>query len=175
MVFIQNAIQQWFFISKVSMAIESVIEFIQWYSKQDIDFYVGKNLFRGQLDSNWPLLPSIARYAKLVPTNYWEFHSVRNLEGSLIELFEKFAIPYKDYRSVPYFEKLVDAQHYGLPTRLLDWTTNPLKALFFAVEDPDMDSVSGIVYFLIPEGWLTNIKSLDENSGAKVYYPESFK
>jgi hypothetical protein len=44
--------------------------------------------------------------------------------------FSDFVISEEDY-----WESLFFAQHHGLKTRLLDWTSNPLVALYFAVNN----------------------------------------
>ena len=41
-------------------------------------------------------------------------------------------------------------QHYGLPTRLLDWSDSPLIALYFSIKDITTDDEDGVVYGLMP-------------------------
>ena len=43
-------------------------------------------------------------------------------------------------------EILFLAQHYGLPTRLLDWTYNPMIALYFACESEKHLEEDGHIY-----------------------------
>jgi hypothetical protein len=70
---------------------------------------------------------------------------------------------------------LAIAQHHGLPTRLLDWTINPLIALFFAATSPL--AVDGAVYGLLSNDWVDGEreKMLDpfKIENVHIYMPRS--
>lgn len=53
------------------------------------------------------------------------------------------------------FDSLVKMQHFGMPTRLLDVTTNPLVSLYFACESSEQSNEDGIVYIFpnMPVSW----------------------
>lgn len=80
--------------------------------------------FRGHAKQNWSLTPSIYRQKDLA---IYERDIIRDFK-LLSRTFLNSNYPEDD------FEWLYLMQHYGLPTRLLDWSESSLIGLFFAVE-----------------------------------------
>lgn len=82
-------------------------------------------LFRGHPDKKYLLLPSVFRDSKK-DFEMNQYHEI------LIEYPEEF-------QKRSHLSNLVKMQHYGVSTRLLDFTRNPLVALFFASEKYDIN------------------------------------
>lgn len=124
--------------------------FEEFHSVVNTQFHYGW-MYRGMKDIGWKLIPSIGRYWPRFVEQGLDKADFLRVESDTIRIFRKQAARYLPRVPEDGWEVWSIAQHHGLPTRLMDWTYNPLVALFFAVEQPfDADSV---IYALgMPKG-----------------------
>lgn len=106
---------------------------------------------------------------KLLPTLYRHntissLEDLLKLERTMLERFRRESILHQTLTQYidptePGLELLFFMQHYGVPTRLLDWTMNPFIALYFAMTAAEFDDDKGefiedaAVWILNPNAW----------------------
>jgi hypothetical protein len=103
------------------------------------DFSCGHVVFRGVTDrTKHKLIPSVGRIDKSILCGL----SINEFEKESLNRFKLRANPEIIRQPKDDWEWLSLAQHHGLPTRLLDWTSSPLIALYFATKPEIKDDGS---------------------------------
>lgn len=129
--------------------VHSVLEFLRWTKTNKLVKGEGGLVweqshiyYRGQANAEWGLLPGL-------------FRGDADNNGILLDehkLLQRANLRFWNTLSqMPtYLERLVFLQHFGLPTRLLDVTFNPLVALYMACADDKWNDADGKVFFGYP-------------------------
>lgn len=112
-----------------------------------------KFLFRGQTNIERKLIPSIyhTRDGSSGEKRYYSAEPAKS-ERNLIDAFKRLAIPYLPHIDFDDHGRwMIYARHFGVPVRTLDFSFNPLVALYFACEDGlnpkyDKDGVVWVIF-----------------------------
>ena len=127
----------------VNKKITSLIEFLQWIDscKKQCAFEQKEIFYRGQANVKWGFVPSVFRN---------ENGNFCNETDLIIEAQNKCWKWIQDCSSE--LEQIIKFQHFGLNTRLLDITMNPLVALYFACDGQNKEDDGVVRYSIAPKG-----------------------
>ena len=75
------------------------------------------------------------------------------METQLTTRFVQRSLPFLDRTLTNDWDKLFLMQHYGVPTRLLDWTENPFVAIYFALNGGESKKADACVWMCEPIVW----------------------
>jgi hypothetical protein len=151
---------------EVRLETDKLADFLQvvedWRNRWKVE---DRAVYRGHTDFNWILIAKLFRDPDAKPENsqvddpeqienqllkeHLPANEAHKLEHRLFHDFSRYLYAYRpdlvctvpeeersNTRAMQEWRQLALAQHYGLPTRFLDFTTNMFVALFFAVEEP---------------------------------------
>ena len=124
--------------------------------------------YRGHENKDWELIPSVQRPEFAGREQYLanDFY----MKASVTLLTKP------DYRN--YSAWLSIMRHYGLPTRLLDWSRSPLIAAYFATQNWEREEYGdGCIWILSPsklnaeEGFQEYLYSIDSHTALQMIRP----
>lgn len=138
--------------------VEKVLRLVEPWEKENEDL---EAWFRGVSNRERPLLPGA----------YWRSGVDNDTEETLAVEFQRRGRAYLDPVPQDDWEWYFLMRHHGLPTRLLDWTANPVTAAYFALRGLDKEDKPGkpdpCVWMM--DATALNATTIDEKSSTLIW------
>jgi hypothetical protein len=124
-------------------SLEEFLELFDNHSNSGIDYY------RGQAVAKWDIIPGLARNKNIIDSIFEVEQKINSkFEEKIRENGLENLVPILNNSHHPSWQRLMAAQHYGLPTRLLDFTFNKYVALKYAITDFQyLDNNSALIIY----------------------------